>query len=140
MKQITVFLAGLLFSFGLILSGMINPAKVPGFLDLTGAWDPSLGFVMAGAVLVTLVGFKTVLLRSTPVFENHFSLPTSVDIDRNLLAGAALFGVGWGLVGLCPGPAIAAFAVLPLKTGLFVLSMLIGMYLPRVLPSREVRA
>ncbi len=140
MKQFTIFLAGLLFSFGLILSGMINPAIVLGFLDLTGAWNPSLGFVMAGAVLVTLVGFKTVLHRPTPIFENHYSLPTRVDVDRNLLVGAVLFGVGWGLVGLCPGPALAAFAVLPLKTGLFVLSMLIGMYLPRILPAGAVRA
>jgi uncharacterized membrane protein YedE/YeeE len=140
MKQFTIFGAGLLFSFGLILSGMINPAKVLGFLDLAGAWDPSLGFVMAGAVLVTLLGFKTVLRRPTPFYESHYSLPTRVDIDRNLLLGAALFGVGWGLVGLCPGPALAAFAVLPLKTGLFVFSMLIGMYLPRFLPAGAVRA
>lgn len=140
MKHITVFLAGLLFSFGLIVSGMINPAKVLGFLDLLGAWDPSLGFVMAGAVLVTMIGFKTVVHRPNPVFENQFSMPTRVDIDRNLLAGAALFGVGWGLVGLCPGPALAAFAVLPAKAGVFGLSMLVGMYLPRLFPARAVPA
>lgn len=133
MKMISVFFAGLLFSAGLMVSGMVNPAKVLGFLDLFGAWDASLAFVMAGAIAVTFIGYNRVLRKPGPLFESHFSLPTSKDIDRNLLLGASLFGIGWGLVGLCPGPAITSLAIAPSKVGIFVLSMLIGMLLPRLL-------
>ncbi len=131
MRQILVFLAGLLFSFGLIVSGMINPAKVRGFFDLFGQWDPSLTFVMAGAVLVTAAGYRFVLRRDQPLFTATFSVPTRTDIDAQLVLGATLFGIGWGLVGLCPGPAIAALPVSPPATILFLLSMLAGMFLVR---------
>lgn len=125
--QLIVFLSGLLFSAGLIVSGMINPAKVIGFLDVFGQWDPSLGFVMAGAVVVTFFGYRMVQKRDQPHFATSFSIPSKSDIDAPLLFGPALFGVGWGLVGLCPGPAIASFAASPKTTWIFFLSMLVGM-------------
>ena len=129
MRQLSVFFSGLLFGGGLIVSGMINPAKVIGFLDLFGQWDPSLAFVMAGAVAVTFIGFRFVLRRDRPYFAPSFSLPSSTDIDAPLLFGPALFGIGWGLVGLCPGPAIAALVASPQTTWVFFVSMVMGMCL-----------
>ena len=128
MRHLIVFLSGLLFSFGLIVSGMINPAKVIGFLDLFGHWDPSLAFVMAGAVAVTFVGFRFVLKQEHPRFATKFSIPTRTDIDSPLLIGPVLFGLGWGLVGLCPGPALATLTAAPKSTLAFFISMLAGMY------------
>ena len=113
MRNLIVFVSGLLFSAGLIVSGMINPAKVIGFLDLFGDWDPSLAFVMAGAVAVNFVGHRLVTRRARPFFADGFAIPTRKDVDRELVVGASLFGVGWGLVGLCPGPAIAALGASP---------------------------
>jgi len=129
MGQVIVFLCGLLFSAGLIVSGMINPAKVIGFLDLFGQWDPSLAFVMAGAIVVTFFGYRLILKRDQPHFAQGFSIPSRTDIDAPLLFGPILFGVGWGLVGLCPGPAIAALAASPKSTWVFFVSMLAGMAL-----------
>lgn len=132
MKYLITFSIGLLFSGGLIVSQMINPAKVLGFLDLFGNWDPSLAFVMGGAVLVASLGFNIIAKRQTkPHFAETFSIPSRNDIDAALLIGPVLFGAGWGLVGLCPGPAIAAFAASPSSTGLFFVAMFIGMYLAR---------
>lgn len=128
MRLLFVFLSGLLFGFGLIVSGMINPAKVIGFLDLFGQWDPSLAFVMAGAVAVTSVGYRFVLKQERPRFATSFSLPTRTDIDAPLVVGPVLFGLGWGLVGLCPGPALAALTAAPKSTWMFFISMLAGMY------------
>ena len=139
MKQIIVFLAGLLFSSGLMVSGMVNPAKVLGFLDLFGSWDPSLAFVLLGAVIVTFFGYRIVLQRPRPIFQTRFFVPARSDIDLNLVAGSALFGIGWGLVGLCPGPAIAAFAVSPAKIVVFLSAMIIGMYIPRMMTARPQR-
>lgn len=127
MRLITTFLAGLLFSAGLIVSGMINPAKVIGFLDLFGQWDASLAFVMAGAVAVNFVGHRLVTRRARPLFASGFAIPTRKDIDRPLIIGASLFGIGWGLVGLCPGPAIAALGAAPSSVSIFVAAMLAGM-------------
>ena len=124
--------SGLLFGCGLALSQMINPAKVLGFLDIAGRWDPSLAFVMAGAVAVTLVSFYYVLKRKAPLYDRRFFVPTRRDIDARLLAGAALFGCGWGLVGFCPGPALAALAYLKLETAVFVGAMLVGAAVPRI--------
>ena len=124
--------AGLVFGAGLSISGMINPAKVIGFLDIAGAWDPSLAFVMLGAVAVTAIGYRTVLRRGQPMFEPRFSLPTRRDIDPSLLLGASLFGIGWGLAGLGPGPALVDLAIAPGSIGLFVASMLAGMAVFRV--------
>lgn len=98
---------GLLFGVGLTVSQMINPAKVMAFLNLFGDWDPSLAFVMGGALLATTLGYRIVLGRKAPVLASHFQIPTRKDVDVRLIGGAVLFGVGWGLTGLCPGPAIA---------------------------------
>jgi len=125
--------AGTLFGFGLAVSQMVSPAKVLGFLDLAGDWDPSLAFVMAGAVLVTFAGYKFVLRRPAPLFDRKFHLPTRRAIDASLLGGAALFGVGWGMVGFCPGPALAALAVADGKILGFVAAMLAGMALDHAL-------
>ena len=121
--------SGWLFGLGLIISGMINPAKVIGFLDLAGNWDPSLIFVMGGGVFVTTSTFWLVLRRDQPLFDNKFFLPTKADLDPKLLLGSALFGIGWGIGGLCPGPALTAVATLDPSLVLFVGAMLIGMVL-----------
>jgi uncharacterized membrane protein YedE/YeeE len=128
MPQILVALvAGLLFGAGLTISHMVNPAKVLNFLDVAGRWDPSLAFVLAGATGTAALGFRLARRRAAPLFATAFQLSTARDIDRRLVIGAAIFGVGWGLVGLCPGPAIAALALEASSVALFVLAMLIGM-------------
>jgi uncharacterized protein len=124
-------LAGTLFGLGLAISGMVNPAKVQGFLDLAGAWDPTLAFVMAGALATTMIGYRIVLRRSEPLLGGSFAQPKDQPIDRPLLFGAALFGIGWGLVGFCPGPAIASLAFLDPGSFLFVAAMVAGMALHR---------
>ena len=129
MKALSALLCGLLFGFGLALSGMTDTAKVIGFLDIFGDWLPDLVFVMGGAVGVTLVAFRFILRRSRPVLGRSFHLPGNLGIDARLVVGALLFGVGWGLYGYCPGPAIAALSYLNWEAGLFVISMLVGMYL-----------
>jgi hypothetical protein len=129
--------AGLLFGAGLTLSQMVDPAKVQGFLDFggiaSGAWDPSLAFVMAGALAVTAIGYRLAFRRAAPVMAAKFSLPTRNDIDARLVAGAAVFGVGWGLAGYCPGPAIASLAFGNAEALAFVVAMLVGMGLFRIL-------
>jgi uncharacterized membrane protein YedE/YeeE len=110
---------------------MINPTKVIGFLDIAGTWDPSLAFVMLGGVAVTAIGYRTVLRRGQPLFEPGFSLPTRRDVDPTLLLGAALFGIGWGLGGYCPGPALAGLGLGSLETVIFVVAMLLGMFAAR---------
>ena len=129
-------LAGLVFGLGLILSGMADPAKVLGFLDLAGAWDPSLAFVMAGAIAVTFIGFKLVLRRPQPIFGGTFHLPTATDIDARIIVGPAIFGLGWGLAGFCPGPAFTALTTGGNAALMFVVAMLFGMGGARWLASR----
>ena len=129
MARVWVFLSGLLFGLGLTVSGMINPAKVIGFLDLAGDWDPSLALVMATALLVSLPGFRLILKRDQPLFAAKFFLPEKSDIDSPLVGGAALFGIGWGLAGFCPGPALAAAASLNSSVLLFLAAMVGGMLL-----------
>lgn len=119
--------AGLLFGLGLVISGLINPAKVLNFLDVFGQWDPSLAFVMGGAMAVTAIGFRLILPRGKPLFESAFSLPTARQIDVRLIGGAALFGAGWGLAGFCPGPALSAAALGQWQVYLFLAAMLAGM-------------
>ena len=109
MKQdLLAFVAGILFGTGLCVSRMADPVKVLDFLDVTGNWDPSLVLVMGGALTVTLIAFRFVLRRDTPLFTGRFQLPAKTELDRRLIAGAALFGIGWGMIGYCPGPAITA--------------------------------
>jgi uncharacterized membrane protein YedE/YeeE len=125
--------AGLLFGLGLAISGMFDPAKVLGFLDLaaiaTGGWDPSLAFVMAGGLIVTLPAFQVARRWRQPVAAPQFHTPSAKGIDTKLLLGALLFGIGWGLVGYCPGPALAALAFGATGTIVFVLAMVVGMLL-----------
>jgi len=111
MKALFAFLAGLLFGVGLALSEMVNPKKVLAFLDVSGNWDPSLALVMAGALAVAVTGFRWVLRQHKPIFASRFHLTDKTGPDRRLLMGAALFGVGWGLTGYCPGPAFAGIGL-----------------------------
>ena len=127
MKNLVTLLSGLVFGFGLLLSGMANPAKVQNFLDLFVTWDPSLAFVMGGAIAVTMPGFWLVTRRSKPFFTDVFHLPTRTDFDARLITGAAIFGVGWGLGGFCPGPAMTALPLAAEGTLIFVATMLTGM-------------
>ncbi|MFK8021939.1 MAG: DUF6691 family protein [Pseudomonadales bacterium] len=136
-KQLFVFLSGLIFSTGLMISGMINPEKVLGFLDVFGDWDASLAFVMGGAVVVTAIGYKIVLKKTKPLFADAFSVPNRKDVDARLILGPIMFGIGWGLVGLCPGPAFAALVVAPTATALFVTAMLLGMFVARRVLTRS---
>lgn len=129
MKAIVGLLCGMVFGVGLAMSGMTDTAKVLGFLDITGQWVPDLAFVMGGAVLVTLIAFRFVLKMKKPLLNRRFSLPGSSIIDGRLLGGAAIFGIGWGVYGYCPGPAIAALTYLDSKTAMFVAAMLVGMAL-----------
>ncbi len=127
--RISDFAVGLLFGIGLILSGMTDPGKVIGFLDLAGAWDPSLALVMGGAILVGVAAFSLAKKRTTTFLGGALQLPSSNDIDKRLLAGSLLFGMGWGLAGFCPGPAIVSLGSGQPKAAVFVLAMLVGMAL-----------
>ena len=127
MFALSALLSGLVFGLGLIVSGMANPAKVLGFLDLAGAWDPSLGLVMAGAILVGLFAFLVAKRRVRSFLGFEMKLPTASAIDSRLLAGSALFGAGWGLAGFCPGPGLVALGMGELKALVFVAAMLAGM-------------
>jgi uncharacterized protein len=130
------FIVGLIFGLGLLLSGMSNPAKVLDFLDLgviaSGGWDPSLAFVMAGAVVVTFLGFRFVLKRPHPLMAERFHLPTQRELDLRIVAGPAIFGIGWGLAGFCPGPALTALGFGTGKALVFVTAMFAGMWLARL--------
>ena len=129
MKPLMGLLCGALFGFGLALSGMTDISKVIGFLDLLGNWDPTLAFVMGGGILVSLPFFQFGLGKiKAPLFTDVFRLPTKTDIDGRLIGGALLFGIGWGLVGLCPGPAIASLAYLNIDILYFGVAMLAGMF------------
>jgi len=124
-------MTGLLFGLGLCLSGMTDPAVVQGFLDIAGDWNPALIFVMAGGVAVTFVGYRLAVPKSRPLWASAFSLPTAAAIDASLLLGAAIFGVGWGLAGYCPGPAMVSLASGRSQVIIFVVAMLTGMILVR---------
>ena len=128
-RNFAALLAGLIFGVGLTISEMVNPAKVLAFLDVFGNWDPSLAFVMGGALIVTAIGYRLAWMRDRPVFEDRFQVPGNRQIDTRLAIGAVLFGIGWGLYGYCPGPAISALVYLDAKTLMFVVAMLCGMAL-----------
>ena len=125
--RIVEFVVGLLFGIGLILSGMVDPGKVLGFLDLAGPWDPSLAFVMGGAILVGVFAFAVARKRTTSFLGDAMRLPTSGVIDRRLVGGGLLFGAGWGLAGFCPGPALVSLGAGQPKAAVFVVAMLAGM-------------
>ena len=129
MKHVSPFLVGLLFGIGLCLSGMTDPRKVLAFLDLAGAWDPSLAFVMGGAIAVAFFGFRAAADRKASVSGEAFQVTRETAIDARLMGGAVIFGVGWGLVGLCPGPAVANLGFLDGRAALFVAAMVLGMSL-----------
>jgi len=133
MFNIISTIAGILFGFGLALSGMVSPSKVVGFLDITGNWDPSLAFVMGGGVAVTVISFHFLLKRPHPLFGGRFHLPTASEIDRRLVVGAGLFGLGWGIGGLCPGPAISSLAYASPKIAIFVIAMGFGILIAKKL-------
>ena len=127
MPILNALLAGMIFGVGLLVSGMANPAKVLGFLDIAGNWDPSLAFVMAGAIAIGSVGFAMARRRKYSLFDAPMLLPTATRIDRRVLAGSAMFGAGWGLAGLCPGPALVCVGSGEFGAMLFVVAMLVGM-------------
>lgn len=137
MPILAALVSGLIFGLGLVISQMINPAKVLNFLDVAGPWDPSLAFVMAAAIPVAAVGFFAARRRKAPVFAKSFSMPLPARIDIRLIAGAALFGIGWGLVGFCPGPAIAALQSGRAEAFIFVAAMIAGMFAFRLIGKAE---
>ena len=137
MRRLTEFVVGLIFGIGLIISGMTNPTKVIGFLDLAGLWDPSLAFVMGGAILVGVVAFAFAKRRAVSFFGDALHWPTSSAIDRRLIIGSLIFGAGWGLAGFCPGPAMVSFSAGVPKAIAFVAAMLVGMALFEVIERKR---
>lgn len=129
MQSTAAFATGLIFGLGLSISEMINPVRVIGFLDIAGRWDPTLIFVMGGALAITLPGYALILRRRRPLLDGEFYLPMKRAVDRPLILGAAIFGIGWGLGGFCPGPALAALASGSPAVFLFVLAMIAGQWL-----------
>jgi uncharacterized membrane protein YedE/YeeE len=136
MGKLATLLSGLLFGTGLTISGMVNPMKILNFLDISGPWDATLIFVMGAGLAVTLLGYQIIFKRNAPLFATSFRLPTSQDIDVNLLGGAALFGLGWGLTGFCPGPAIASVVFGKTESITFVIAMAAGMIVTRQIQNR----
>ncbi len=136
MKTLMGYIAGLIFGLGLGISGMTDPARVLGFLDVAGAWDPTLMFVLGGAVITNYIGYRLVLRRSSPLYGEAFQLPTRRDLDGRLIGGAALFGIGWGLSGYCPGPAFASIAGLTMPLAALLVAMIAGWFLARAMPTR----
>jgi hypothetical protein len=131
LNYLASFISGLLFGAGLVVSGMANPQRVRGFLDIGGAFDPTLAFVMMGALLIMAFAWSVQKKLSHPLFSSNFEIPKTLPVDVRLISGAILFGVGWGLAGLCPGPALVGLVLLPKKAILFVVGMLLGMGLYR---------
>ena len=130
MNKITSLIAGIIFGIGLTISEMINPTKVLGFLNLFGGWDPSLAFVMIGALIITMP-FIFIFKKQKPLLAENFSIPQKKDLDNKLIIGAVLFGAGWGLAGLCPGPAISSLALMNISSVIFVVTMFLGFYLSK---------
>lgn len=128
MRTVLGYIAGLIFGIGISISGMANPAKVLNFFDVAGTWDPSLAFVMGGALIVTFIGYRIVLRRAAPLADMKFHLPTRRDLDAKLIGGSALFGIGWGISGFCPGGALPALGTGNAQVFLFVATMLAGIF------------
>jgi len=129
MNKLVALFCGTIFGIGLVISQMINPAKVLGFLNIFGEWDPSLAFVMIGALFVSSPLFHLFKNKEKPIFSTSFSISENKEIDKRLIFGSILFGAGWGLAGLCPGPAISSIALLNISSGTFVFSMFIGFFI-----------
>lgn len=127
MSLVAAFFCGILFSIGLAVSGMTSPYKVVGFLDFFGNWDPSLLFVMVGAIGVYFVGYRLTVRKAKPVLTSSFHLPVKKNIDKPLIVGSILFGIGWGLAGFCPGPALTSMVTFQLQPITFVIAMILGM-------------
>ena len=139
-KILSAFLIGSIFGLGIAISGMANPAKVLNFFDVAGTWDPSLLFVMGGALLVTAIGYRIVFAaRKQPIFEARYSLPGTTGIDAQLVGGSAIFGIGWGISGFCPGGAIPALGLGHAETPIFIASMIAGIVVARALKDRAAR-
>ena len=138
MRLLSSFAVGLVFGLGIALSGMINPAKVLNFFDVAGAWDPSLAFVMGGALVTTFLGYRIVLRRAAPLIEPRFQIPTSRDIDARLVGGSAVFGIGWGIAGFCPGAAVPALGTGRWEVALFVAALLAGLWIGRAVRDGRV--
>ncbi len=136
MRLILSYLIGLVFGIGIALSGMINPAKVLNFFDVAGTWDPSLAFVMGGALIVTALGYRLVLRRPAPLLSAKFQLPTRRDLDLPLIGGSAVFGVGWGIAGFCPGGALPALGTGRAEVFIFVAALLAGIIAAKVLQAK----
>ncbi len=131
MRLLITFLIGLLFGLGIVISGMANPAKVLNFFDIAGTWDPSLAFVLGGAVITAFIGYRIVLKRPAPLFEDLYSLPSRTDLDWKLIGGSAVFGIGWGIAGFCPGAALPVLGTGQLPVIMFVVSLVVGMLAAR---------
>ena len=132
MKLVYAVFTGLVFGIGISISGMIDPAKVLNFFDIAGTWDPSLAFVMGGALLVTFFGYRLAWRREAPLFGKRFEVPTSTVIDGKLVGGSALFGIGWGIAGFCPGAAIPALGTGRWEVALFLVAVVVGFFLRRL--------
>ena len=137
-KILIALISGIIFGLGLSLSQMINPEKVISFLDISGDWDPSLAFVMMGALAVTFISFKWVLNRSEPILESGFHLSKRSEIDKALLGGAAIFGIGWGMSGFCPGPAVASLGLGSIEAVVMVLSIYLGFFCQKWISNRRI--
>jgi uncharacterized membrane protein YedE/YeeE len=135
MRFVLIYLIGVIFGTGIVLSGMANPAKVINFFDVAGSWDPSLAFVMGGALIVTAIGYRLVFGRKRPIFEGRFNLPTARNLDARLIGGSAVFGIGWGISGFCPGGALPALGTGKPDVFIFVAAMLAGIFAARFLQS-----
>jgi uncharacterized membrane protein YedE/YeeE len=135
MHIIAIYLIGVIFGTGIVLSGMANPAKVINFFDVAGTWDPSLAFVMGGALIVTGIGYRLVFGRQRPIWEGRFNLPTARKLDARLIGGSAVFGIGWGIAGFCPGGALPAIGTGRSEVLIFVAAMLAGIFAARYLQS-----
>ncbi|GHA57264.1 hypothetical protein GCM10008927_23670 [Amylibacter ulvae] len=131
MKNISYIIIGMIFGLGISISGMINPAKVLNFFDIAGFWDPSLMFVMGGALITTMIGYRIVFGRHHPIFATKFSIPTRNEIDTQLIGGAAVFGIGWGIAGFCPGASIPAIGSFKSEVLIFTVAMTAGILVAR---------
>jgi uncharacterized membrane protein YedE/YeeE len=139
MRLILSYITGLIFGIGISISGMANPAKVLNFFDIAGSWDPSLAFVMGGALIVTFIGYRVVLKRPAPMMDSGFHLPTRKDLDLRLIGGSALFGVGWGIAGFCPGGALPALGTGRSEVLIFVGALVVGILAGKLLQNAMTR-